>query len=154
MNRYLAAACQTDFPNPADRSAIGDRVRHMLGMIDHAVIGYRPFGDVKLVVWGGEFGRTPMVEANPTLGRSLGRDHHPQAYTIWMAGGGIKPGVTLGKTDDLGFHPAEGGVHVHDVQATILNQLGFDHEKLTYRHAGRDFRLTDVFGKVIKEALA
>jgi uncharacterized protein (DUF1501 family) len=110
--------------------------------------------DSTLVIWGGEFGRTPMVESNPVLGRSLGRDHHPQAYTIWMAGGGIKPGATLGKTDDLGFHPAEGGVHVHDVQATILNQLGFDHEKLTYRHAGRDFRLTDVFGKVIKEALA
>jgi Protein of unknown function (DUF1501) len=110
--------------------------------------------DSTLVVWGGEFGRTPMVESNPVLGRSLGRDHHPQAYTIWMAGGGIKPGVTLGKTDDLGFHPAEGAVHVHDVQATILNQLGFDHEKLTYKHAGRDFRLTDVFGKVIKDALA
>jgi hypothetical protein len=110
--------------------------------------------DSTLVVWGGEFGRTPMVESNATLGRSLGRDHHPQAYTIWMAGGGIKPGVTIGRTDDLGFHPAEGGVHVHDVQATILNQLGLDHEKLTYRHAGRDFRLTDVFGKVIKAALA
>jgi hypothetical protein len=110
--------------------------------------------DSTLVIWGGEFGRTPMVESNPVLGRSLGRDHHPQAYTIWMAGAGIKPGVTLGQTDDLGFHPAEGGVHVHDVQATILNQLGFDHEKLTYRHAGRDFRLTDVFGKVIRDAIA
>jgi uncharacterized protein (DUF1501 family) len=110
--------------------------------------------DSTLVLWGGEFGRTPMVEANPVLGRSLGRDHHPQAFTIWMAGGGIKSGVTLGKTDDLGFHPVEGAVHVHDVQATILNQLGLDHEKLTYRHAGRDFRLTDVFGKVIKSALA
>jgi uncharacterized protein DUF1501 len=110
--------------------------------------------DSTLVVWGGEFGRTPMVESNPALGRSLGRDHHPQAFTIWMAGGGIKPGVTLGKTDDLGFHPAEGAVHVHDVQATILNRLGLDHEKLTYRHAGRDFRLTDVFGKIIGEVLA
>ncbi len=110
--------------------------------------------DSTLVVWGGEFGRTPMVESNPVLGRSLGRDHHPQAFTIWMAGGGTKPGVTLGKTDELGFHPAEGGVHVHDVQATILNQLGFDHEKLTYRHAGRDFRLTDVFGHIIKDAIA
>ena len=107
--------------------------------------------DSTLVVWGGEFGRTPMVESNATLGRSLGRDHHPQAFTIWMAGGGIKPGVTLGKTDDLGFHPAENAVHVHDVQATILNRLGFDHEKLTFRHAGRDFRLTDVHGKVVKQ---
>jgi len=109
--------------------------------------------DSTLVIWGGEFGRTPMVESNLVLGRSQGRDHHPQAYTIWMAGGGIKPGITIGKTDELGFHPIEGAVHVHDVQATILNQLGFDHEKLTYRHAGRDFRLTDVFGKVITTAI-
>ena len=110
--------------------------------------------DSTLVVWGGEFGRTPMVESNPALGRSLGRDHHPQAFTIWMAGGGIKPGVSLGRTDDLGFHPVEGAVHVHDVQATILNRLGLDHEKLTFRHAGRDFRLTDVFGKVIEPIIA
>ncbi|MFO0826478.1 MAG: DUF1501 domain-containing protein [Gemmataceae bacterium] len=109
--------------------------------------------DETLVIWGGEFGRTPMVESNPLLGRKLGRDHHPQAFTIWMAGGGIKPGVSLGTTDDLGFHPVEGGVHIHDVQATILHCLGLDHEKLTYRHAGRDFRLTDVFGKVIKDVL-
>lgn len=110
--------------------------------------------DSTLVIWGGEFGRTPMVESNALLGRKLGRDHHPQAFTIWMAGGGVKPGVSLGKTDDLGFHPAEGAVHVHDVQATILHCLGLDHEKLTFRHAGRDFRLTDVFGKVIKDVLA
>jgi hypothetical protein len=109
--------------------------------------------DETLVIWGGEFGRTPMVESNPLLGRKLGRDHHPQAYTIWMAGGGIKAGVSLGQTDDLGFHPVEGAVHIHDVQATILHCLGLDHEKLTYRHAGRDFRLTDVFGKVIKDVL-
>jgi hypothetical protein len=110
--------------------------------------------DDTLVIWGGEFGRTPMVETNPALGRSLGRDHHPQAYTMWMCGGGLKKGITHGKTDDLGFHPAEGAVHVHDLQATILHLLGFDHEKLTFRHAGRDFRLTDVFGKVVKEILA
>jgi uncharacterized protein (DUF1501 family) len=110
--------------------------------------------DSTLVIWGGEFGRTPMVESNPVLGRSLGRDHHPQAFTIWMAGGGIKPGITYGKTDDLGFHPVEDAVHVHDVQATILHCLGLDHEKLTFRHAGRDFRLTDVFGKVIQPILA
>ena len=109
--------------------------------------------DSTLVVWGGEFGRTPMVESNPTLVRSLGRDHHPQAFSIWMAGGGIKPGITFGATDDFGFHPVENAVHVHDVQATILNQLGLDHEKLTFRHAGRDFRLTDVDGKVVKEVL-
>jgi uncharacterized protein (DUF1501 family) len=107
-----------------------------------------------LVIWGGEFGRTPMVESNVALGRSLGRDHHPQAFTMWMAGGGVKPGTTYGSTDDLGFHIAENPVHVHDLQATILQLLGFDHEKLTFHHAGRDFRLTDVHGKVIKGILA
>ena len=110
--------------------------------------------DDTLVIWGGEFGRTPMVETNAALGRSLGRDHHPQAFTMWMAGGGIKPGITYGATDDLGFHVAENPVHVHDLQATILHLLGFDHEKLTFHHAGRDFRLTDVHGKVVKGILA
>jgi uncharacterized protein (DUF1501 family) len=110
--------------------------------------------DDTLVIWGGEFGRTPMVESNVALGRSLGRDHHPQAFTMWMAGGGIKPGTTYGATDDLGFHIADNPVHVHDLQATILQLLGFDHEKLTFHHAGRDFRLTDVHGKVIKGILA
>jgi uncharacterized protein (DUF1501 family) len=110
--------------------------------------------DDTLVIWGGEFGRTPMVENNAALGRSLGRDHHPQAFTMWMAGGGVKPGLTYGATDDLGFHVVEDGVHVHDIQATILHLLGFDHERLTYHHAGRDFRLTDVEGSVIKQILA
>ena len=109
--------------------------------------------DDTLVIWGGEFGRTPMVETNPALGRSLGRDHHPQAYTMWMAGGGVKAGMSYGATDDLGFHVVENPVHVHDVQATILHLLGFDHEKLTYHSAGRDFRLTDVHGKVVKALL-
>ena len=107
-----------------------------------------------LVIWGGEFGRTPMVESNPALGRSLGRDHHPQAYSMWMAGGGIKAGFNYGATDDLGFHVVENPVHVHDIQATILHCLGFDHERLTYHHAGRDYRLTDVHGKVIQAVLA
>jgi uncharacterized protein (DUF1501 family) len=107
-----------------------------------------------LVVWGGEFGRTPMVETNTALGRSLGRDHHPQAFTMWLAGGGIKPGITYGKTDDLGFHVVENPVHVHDLQATILHLLGLDHERLTYRYQGRDFRLTDVHGHVVKDILA
>jgi uncharacterized protein (DUF1501 family) len=110
--------------------------------------------DDTLVIWGGEFGRTPMVETNAALGRSLGRDHHPQAFTMWMAGGGVKPGQTYGATDDLGFHVATDPVHVHDLQATILHLLGFDHEKLTFHHAGRDFRLTDVHGKVVKGILA
>ena len=110
--------------------------------------------DDTLVIWGGEFGRTPMVESNPALNRKLGRDHHPQAFTIWMAGGGIKPGLTFGATDELGFHVALDPVHVHDIQATVLHLLGLDHERLTYRHAGRDFRLTDVHGKVVKGILA
>jgi hypothetical protein len=110
--------------------------------------------DDTLVIWGGEFGRTPMVETNPALGRALGRDHHPQAFTMWMAGGGIKAGMTYGTTDDMGFHIVENAVDVHDIQATILHLLGFDHERLTYRFQGRDFRLTDVHGKVVKELLA
>jgi uncharacterized protein (DUF1501 family) len=107
-----------------------------------------------LVIWGGEFGRTPMVETNPGLGRSLGRDHHPQAYTMWMAGGGVKAGHTIGATDDLGFHVVDTPMHVHDLQATILHLLGFDHEKLTYTYQGRDFRLTDIHGHVRSELLA
>ncbi len=110
--------------------------------------------DETLVIWGGEFGRTPMVETNPALGRSQGRDHHPQAFTMWMAGGGIKPGISVGATDDFGFHITEDPIHVHDIQATILHTLGFDHERLTYHHAGRDFRLTDVHGKVVPQLLA
>jgi hypothetical protein len=110
--------------------------------------------DETLVIWGGEFGRTPMVETNPALGRSLGRDHHPSAFTVWMAGGGIKSGMTYGETDDLGFHIVENPVHVHDLQATILHLLGLDHERLTFRFQGRDFRLTDVFGNVVRPVLA
>ena len=102
--------------------------------------------DDTLVIWGGEFGRTPMVESNPTLNRSQGRDHHPQAFSLWMAGGGVKGGVTLGATDDLGFHLTERPVHIHDLQATILHLLGLDHERLTFHHGGRDYRLTDVHG--------
>jgi hypothetical protein len=110
--------------------------------------------DDTLVIWGGEFGRTPMVESNPDVGRKLGRDHHPQAFSMWLAGGGIKPGVTIGETDDFGFHVTKDKVHVHDLHATILKLLGFDHEKLTYRFQGRDFRLTDVEGEIVEKILA
>jgi hypothetical protein len=110
--------------------------------------------DSTLVVWGGEFGRTPMVEASAVLGRSKGRDHHPNAFTMWLAGGGIRPGITHGATDELGFHVASDEVHVHDLQATVLHCLGLDHERLTFRHAGRDFRLTDVHGRVVNAILS
>jgi uncharacterized protein (DUF1501 family) len=102
-----------------------------------------------LVIWGGEFGRTPMVQ-----GGDDGRDHHPNAFSMWMAGGGTKPGITLGNTDDFGFNAVEDKVHVHDLHATILHLLGFDHTKLTYRFQGRDFRLTDVRGEVVNKLLA
>jgi Protein of unknown function (DUF1501) len=102
-----------------------------------------------LVIWGGEFGRTPMVQ-----GGSDGRDHHPNAFTMWLAGGGIKPGITIGETDDLGFNVVKDRVHVHDLHATLLHLLGFDHEKLTYRFQGRDFRLTDVHGLLVEKLLA
>jgi hypothetical protein len=103
-----------------------------------------------LVVWGGEFGRTPMGERR----ESVGRNHHIDAYTMWLAGGGTKPGVTVGQTDELGYGAAEDRLHVHDLHATILHLLGLDHTKLTYRFQSRDFRLTDVAGTVIRKALA
>jgi hypothetical protein len=102
-----------------------------------------------LVVWGGEFGRTPMVQ-----GGDDGRDHHPNAFTMWMAGGGVKAGITLGESDDLGFNVVKDRVHVHDLHATMLQLLGFDHTKLTYKFQGRPFRLTDVHGEVVKPLLA
>ncbi|MBI2924602.1 MAG: DUF1501 domain-containing protein [Verrucomicrobia bacterium] len=107
-----------------------------------------------LVIWGGEFGRTPMVEANSDFGRKLGRDHHPQSFTMWLAGGGVKGGTTIGETDEFGFHVVKDKVHVHDMHATLLHLLGFDHTKLTYRFQGRDFRLTDVFGEVVEKVVA
>jgi Protein of unknown function (DUF1501) len=106
--------------------------------------------DDTLVIWGGEFGRTPMVQG----GGDDGRDHHPNAFTMWLAGGGVKPGLTLGRTDDFGFNVVEGRVHVHDLHATLLHLLGFDHTKLTFRFQGRDFRLTDVHGHVVHDLLA
>ena len=106
--------------------------------------------DDTLVIWGGEFGRTPMVQGHD----DNGRDHHPNAFTMWLAGGGIKPGITVGATDDFGFNVVEDLVHVHDLHATILHLLGFDHTKLTYRFQGRDFRLTDVHGNIVTKLLA
>jgi hypothetical protein len=112
------------------------------GLLDHT-----------LVIWGGEFGRTPMNEER-NGSKWLGRDHHQHAFTMWLAGGGVKAGTALGATDDLGYHAVEDRVHVHDLQATILHLMGLNHEKLTYRFQGRDYRLTDVFGNVVNKLLA
>jgi hypothetical protein len=105
--------------------------------------------DDTLVIWGGEFGRTPYAQGNADR-EKYGRDHHGKAFSIWMAGGGIQPGIVHGKTDDFGFNVVENGVHIHDLQATILNCLGIDHTKLTYKFQGRQFRLTDVHGEVVR----
>ncbi|MEP6754832.1 MAG: DUF1501 domain-containing protein [Chthonomonadales bacterium] len=109
--------------------------------------------DETLVIWGGEFGRTPMNEERDGS-KFLGRDHHPKAFSIWMAGGGIKPGMTIGATDELGYNVVEDPVDVHDLHATILHLLGIEHTRLTYKFQGRDFRLTDVSGKVVTKLLA
>jgi len=106
--------------------------------------------DSTLVLWGGEFGRTPVAEL-PALN---GRDHNHYGFTCWLAGGGVKGGQTYGSTDEFGFAAADKPVHVHDLHATMLRLLGFDHTRLTYRYAGRDFRLTDVHGKVVPELIA
>jgi Protein of unknown function (DUF1501) len=108
--------------------------------------------DETLVIWGGEFGRTVYCQGRLTAD-DYGRDHHPRCFTIWMAGGGIKPGVTLGETDDYGYNVTKDPVHVHDLQATILHCLGIDHTRLTYKFQGRHFRLTDVEGNVVKAVL-
>ena len=107
-----------------------------------------------LVVWGGEFGRTPMIENRDGGAKFLGRDHHPRAFSMWLAGGGIKTGISIGQTDDFGYRVEENPVHVHDLHATILHLLGLDHKKLTFRYQGRDFRLTDVEGEVVRSLLA
>jgi hypothetical protein len=107
-----------------------------------------------LVVWGGEFGRTPLGENRPGFKSVTGRDHHPYSFSLWMAGGGVRGGQILGATDEVGWGVTERPVHVHDLHATILHLFGFDHEELTYRFRGRDFRLTDVHGKVVSELLA
>jgi hypothetical protein len=110
--------------------------------------------DSTLVVWGGEFGRTPMTQMNrPEDAEAAGRDHHPNCYSMWLAGGGVKGGQVIGKNDDIGLNNLEDKVHVHDLQATILHCLGMDHERLTFRHMGRDFRLTDVHGNVVRKLL-
>jgi hypothetical protein len=110
--------------------------------------------DDTLVIWGGEFGRTPFLQGNIAERKKWGRDHHPYAFTLWMAGGGVKPGLTYGASDDLAMNAVTDPVHVHDFQATVMHLLGIDHKRLTYRFQGRDFRLTDVHGELVKGVLA
>jgi len=110
--------------------------------------------DETLVLWGGEFGRTPFREGRTSKGAVLGRDHYPDCFSVFMAGGGVKGGTAYGESDDLGFSIAKDKVHVHDYQATILHLLGMEHTKLTYRFQGRDYRLTDVHGNVVPGLLA
>jgi hypothetical protein len=140
LNRKLANNCaMTDQPAAA---LINDLKRR--GLLDET-----------LVVWAGEFGRTPMgeVRRGVTAGKE-GRDHHPNAFSVWLAGGGVKAGYVHGSTDDFGYNVVENPMHVHDLQATILHLLGIDHERLNYRHAGRDYRLTDVAGRTVNAILA
>jgi len=141
-------------------SDVAGNLKHHCGLTDKPAaallqdLKQRGLLDETLVIWGGEFGRTPMVESSAALGRSMGRDHHPTAFTMWFAGGGIRAGQTIGATDELGFHVAERPIHVHDIQATILHLLGIEHTQLTYHYQGRDFRLTDVFGNIVPELIA
>lgn len=140
LDKRLPAKCkQTDQPIAA---LITDLKRR--GLLDDT-----------LIVWGSEFGRTPLRQGGSTKGTSVaGRDHHKDAFTMWLAGGGVKGGVSHGRTDDFGMDIVENGVHVHDLNATILHLLGIDHERLTYRYQGREFRLTDVHGNLIRPILA
>jgi arylsulfatase A-like enzyme len=108
--------------------------------------------DETLVIWGGEFGRTNYCQGKMTPD-NYGRDHHPRCFSIWMAGGGVKPGIVYGETDDFGYNIIKDPVHVHDFHATVLHQMGLEHEKLVYRHQGRRYRLTDVSGSVVKNIL-
>jgi arylsulfatase A-like enzyme len=110
--------------------------------------------DDTLVIWGGEFGRTPFLQGKIDDVKQWGRDHHPYAFTLWMAGGGVKPGISYGESDEFGFNVVKDGVHVHDFQATVMHLLGIDHERFTFRFQGRPFRLTDIHGSVVKGVLA
>jgi hypothetical protein len=149
-----------DFHGTSPDSGIGDGLTKKCATMDKSVAALirdlksRGLLDETLIIMGGEFGRTPFREGRTAASAILGRDHFPDCYTMVMAGGGIKPGIMHGESDELGFSVARDKVHVHDLQATILHLLGFDHERLTYRFQGRDYRLTDVAGHVVKDILA
>ncbi|HVX60339.1 MAG TPA: DUF1501 domain-containing protein [Pirellulales bacterium] len=149
-----------DFHGTRADSSLGDGLRQKCEKMDRPVTAL--INDLKargmlndtLVIWGGEFGRTPFREGRTAASANLGRDHYPDCFTMFMAGGGVKPGILYGETDELGFSVARDKVHVHDFQATVLHLLGFDHKRLTYPYQGRDFRLTDVYGEVVPALLA
>jgi len=149
-----------DFHGTREDSGIREGLTEKCATMDKPVaalirdLKQRGLFEETLVVWGGEFGRTPFREGRTAKSPVLGRDHYPDAFTMWMAGGGVKGGFEYGASDELGFSIAENPVHVHDLQATIMHLLGFDHERLTYRFQGRDYRLTDVHGHVVKDLLA
>jgi hypothetical protein len=140
-------------------SDLPERTRNFTKNVDQASAALvqdlknRGMLDETLVVWGGEFGRTNYCQGN-FKGGNYGRDHHPRCFSIWMAGGGVKPGIVYGETDELGYNIVKDPVHVHDFQATVLNLFGYDHERLIFKHQGRRYRLTDVSGRVIKGILA
>lgn len=138
------------------RGGLTKKCAHMDRPVSALIRDLRQRGllDETLVVWGGEFGRTPFREGRTAASKILGRDHYPDCFTVFLAGGGSRPGITYGETDELGFSIVKDKIHVHDLQATILHLLGFNHEKLTFRFQGRDFRLTDVHGQVVRGILA
>ncbi|MFN6129524.1 MAG: DUF1501 domain-containing protein [Planctomycetota bacterium] len=154
--RYIQVNYGDDSANPAwdQHSNLPKHAEHALA-VDQPIaalltdLAQRGLLEDTLVWWGGEFGRTPYAEKNGT-----GRDHNPGGFTVWLAGGGVRGGITYGETDEFGHRAIANKVHMHDLHATILHQLGLDHERLTYRHAGRDFRLTDVHGRVVRSILA
>lgn len=143
-------------PKEDIRDGLTEKMRHTDRPVTALIKDLKQRGLLEdtLIVWGGEFGRTPFREGRTAASKILGRDHYPDCYTMMLAGGGVKAGFDYGSTDELGFKVAENPVHVHDLQATIMHLLGFDHERLTYRFQGRDYRLTDVHGHVVKDVLA
>lgn len=149
-----------DFHGTGPGEGLGDGLTNKCATMDKPVaalikdLRQRGLLDETLIIWGGEFGRTPFREGRTAGSNILGRDHFPDAYTMFLAGGGVKGGMVYGETDELGFNVARDKVHVHDLQATILHLLGFDHERLTFRFQGRDYRLTDVHGQVVRPILA
>lgn len=149
-----------DFHGTGAGLALGDGLKNKCATMDQPVaalirdLKQRGLFEDTLIVWSGEFGRTPFREGRTAKGKNLGRDHYPDVFTVMMAGGGLKPGYTHGSSDELGFKVASDKVHIHDLQATILHLLGMDHERLTFKFQGRQYRLTDVHGHVVKEVIA